>query len=168
MFAWISGVWRKSKALFHRLTQDVQRANLRSRTGDPTWVLTEWLLKCWLWLSRGEKKFWHTLYTAPQMAKANMSICSTNLMVFFFVCERTSTRTKGTSINDVVGLCFLTSLFAPHGRWWFLTYLKPSGGVSSPLSYKLLYTAGVSSPSHEKPLVLGEITLLMEVSRRSL
>ena len=29
------------------------------------------------------------------------------------------------------------------------TYLRPSGGVSSPLSYKLLYTAGVSSPSHE-------------------
>ena len=97
MFAWISGVWRKSKALFHRLTQDVQRANLRSRTGDPTWVLTEWLLKCWLWLSRGEKKFWHTLYTAPQMAKANMSICSTNLMVFFIVCERTSTRTKSSA-----------------------------------------------------------------------
>ena len=64
----------------------------------------------------------------------------------------------------MLGLCFLTSLFPRHGRWWFLTYLKPSGGVSSPLSYKLLYTAGVSSPSHEKPLVLGEITLLMEVS----
>ena len=58
-----------------------------------------------------------------------------------------------------VGLCFLTSLFDHHGRWWFLTYLKPSGGVSSPLSYKLLCTAGVSSPSHEKLSVLGDITL---------
>ena len=64
-----------------------------------------------------------------------------------------------------MGLCFLTSLFPPHGRWCFLTYLKPSGGVSSPLSHKLLYTAGVSSPSHEKPLVLEEVTLLMEVSK---
>ena len=59
----------------------------------------------------------------------------------------------------LVGLCFLTSLFHHHGRWWFLTYLKPSGGVSSPLSYKLLYIAGVSSPSHEKLSALGQINL---------
>ena len=28
----------KSIASLHRLTQDVQRANLRSTAGDPTWV----------------------------------------------------------------------------------------------------------------------------------
>ena len=66
---------------------------------------------------------------------------------------------KQAPSRNMVGLCFLTSLFDHHGRWWFLTYLKPSGGVSSPLSYKLLYTAGVSSPSHEKLSVLGEINL---------
>ena len=31
-------VWRKSIALLHRLTQAVQRANLRRTAGDPTWV----------------------------------------------------------------------------------------------------------------------------------
>ena len=31
-------VWRKSIASLHRLTQDVQCANLRSTAGDPTWV----------------------------------------------------------------------------------------------------------------------------------
>ena len=32
-------VWRKSIASLHRLTQAVQRANLRRTAGDPTWVL---------------------------------------------------------------------------------------------------------------------------------
>ena len=31
-------VWSKSIALLHRLTQDVQVANLRSTAGDLTWV----------------------------------------------------------------------------------------------------------------------------------
>ena len=31
-------VWRKSIASLHRLTQAVQRANLRRTAGDPTWV----------------------------------------------------------------------------------------------------------------------------------
>ena len=31
-------VWRKSIATPHRLTQAVQRANLRRTAGDPTWV----------------------------------------------------------------------------------------------------------------------------------
>ena len=31
-------VWRKSKASLHLLTQDVQRTNLKSTAGDPTWV----------------------------------------------------------------------------------------------------------------------------------
>ena len=31
-------VWKKSIALLHRLTQAVQRANLRRTAGDPTWV----------------------------------------------------------------------------------------------------------------------------------
>ena len=32
-------VWRKSIASLHRLTQAVQRANLRRTAGDPTWVI---------------------------------------------------------------------------------------------------------------------------------
>ena len=32
-------VWKKSIALLHRLTQAVQRANLRRTAGDPTWVM---------------------------------------------------------------------------------------------------------------------------------
>ena len=32
-------VWKKSIALLHRLTQAVQRANLRRTAGDPTWVV---------------------------------------------------------------------------------------------------------------------------------
>ena len=32
-------VWRKSIASLHRLTQAVQRANLRRTAGDPTWVV---------------------------------------------------------------------------------------------------------------------------------
>jgi hypothetical protein len=35
-----------------------------------------------------------------------------------------------------------------------------TAGDTSPLSYKLLWTAGVSSPPHEKRSVMGEITLL--------
>ena len=31
-------VWKKSIASLHRLTQAVQRANLRRTAGDPTWV----------------------------------------------------------------------------------------------------------------------------------
>jgi hypothetical protein len=31
-------VWRKSIASLHRLTQDVQLADLRRTAGDPTWV----------------------------------------------------------------------------------------------------------------------------------
>ena len=31
-------VWKNSIALIHRLTQAVQRANLRRTAGDPTWV----------------------------------------------------------------------------------------------------------------------------------
>ena len=31
-------VWRRSIASLHRLTQAVQRANLRRTAGDPTWV----------------------------------------------------------------------------------------------------------------------------------
>ena len=31
-------VWRKSIASLHRLSQDVQHANLRRTAGDPTWV----------------------------------------------------------------------------------------------------------------------------------
>ena len=31
-------VWKKSIASLHRLTQAVQRANLRRMAGDPTWV----------------------------------------------------------------------------------------------------------------------------------
>ena len=31
-------VWKKSIASLHRLTQDVQLANLRRTAGDPTWV----------------------------------------------------------------------------------------------------------------------------------
>ena len=31
-------VWRKSIPSLHRLTQAVQRANLRRTAGDPTWV----------------------------------------------------------------------------------------------------------------------------------
>ena len=31
-------VWRKSIASLHRLTQAVQRANLKRTAGDPTWV----------------------------------------------------------------------------------------------------------------------------------
>ena len=31
-------VWRKTIASLHRLTQAVQRANLRRMAGDPTWV----------------------------------------------------------------------------------------------------------------------------------
>jgi len=34
-------VWRKSIASLHRLTQAVQRTNLRRTVGDPTWVETE-------------------------------------------------------------------------------------------------------------------------------
>ena len=37
-------VWRKSIASLHRLTQAVQRANLRRTAGDPTWVCTIFLL----------------------------------------------------------------------------------------------------------------------------
>ena len=33
-------VWKKSIASLHRLTQAVQRANLRRTAGDPTWVIT--------------------------------------------------------------------------------------------------------------------------------
>ena len=33
-------VWKKSIASLHRLTQAVQRANLRRTAGDPTWVPT--------------------------------------------------------------------------------------------------------------------------------
>ena len=32
-------VWKKSIASLHRLTQAVQRANLRRTAGDPTWVI---------------------------------------------------------------------------------------------------------------------------------
>ena len=32
-------VWKKSIASLHRLTQAVQRVNLRRTAGDPTWVL---------------------------------------------------------------------------------------------------------------------------------
>ena len=32
-------VWMKSIASLHRLTQAVQRANLRRTAGDPTWVI---------------------------------------------------------------------------------------------------------------------------------
>ena len=31
-------VWKKSIASLHRLTQAVQRANLKRTAGDPTWV----------------------------------------------------------------------------------------------------------------------------------
>ena len=31
-------VWKKSIASLHRLTQAVQRANLRRTAGDPTWI----------------------------------------------------------------------------------------------------------------------------------
>ena len=31
-------VWMKSIASLHRLTQAVQRANLKRMAGDPTWV----------------------------------------------------------------------------------------------------------------------------------
>ena len=34
-------VWKKSIASLHRLTQAVQRANLRRTAGDPTWV--DWI-----------------------------------------------------------------------------------------------------------------------------
>ena len=34
-------VWRKSIASLHRLTQAVQRANLRRTAGDPTWVIDD-------------------------------------------------------------------------------------------------------------------------------
>jgi hypothetical protein len=41
-------VWRKSIASLHRLTQDVQRANLRRTAGDPTWVSQYFLFgKIW-------------------------------------------------------------------------------------------------------------------------
>ena len=33
-------VWKKSIASLHRLTQAVQRANLRRTAGDPTWVFS--------------------------------------------------------------------------------------------------------------------------------
>ena len=35
--------WKKSIASLHRLTQAMQRANLRLTAGDPTWVI-KWLL----------------------------------------------------------------------------------------------------------------------------
>ena len=34
-------VWKKSIASLHRLTQAVQRANLRRTAGDPTWVFCQ-------------------------------------------------------------------------------------------------------------------------------
>ena len=33
-------VWRESIASLHRLTQVMQRANLRRMAGDPTWVFS--------------------------------------------------------------------------------------------------------------------------------
>ena len=36
-------VWRKSIASLHRLTQDVQLANLRRTAGDPTWVFSAYI-----------------------------------------------------------------------------------------------------------------------------
>ena len=45
-------VWRKSIASLHRLTQAVQRANLRRTAGDPTWVfLPAFYLILWLMTS---------------------------------------------------------------------------------------------------------------------
>ena len=38
-------VWRKSIASLYRLTQAVQRANLRRMVGDPTWVWSDELVK---------------------------------------------------------------------------------------------------------------------------
>jgi hypothetical protein len=47
-------VWRKSIASLHRLTQDVQRANLRRTAGDPTWV---WIIVCFC-ISNGSFRIW--------------------------------------------------------------------------------------------------------------
>ena len=47
-------VWRKSIALLHRLTQAVQRANLRRTAGDPTWVLLpKWVI---LYTAQGQSR----------------------------------------------------------------------------------------------------------------
>ena len=53
-------IWKKSIASLHRLTQAVQRANLRRTAGDPTWVFLckRWILSdthCFVlkWVLRG-------------------------------------------------------------------------------------------------------------------
>ena len=51
-------VWKKSIASLHRLTQVVQRANLRRTAGDPTWV-----------------KF-YILYCQPAQISSFLELCS--------------------------------------------------------------------------------------------
>ena len=53
-------IWKKSIASLHRLTQAVQRANLRRMAGDPTWVLTVNFSILLHFLSPSRRKAWHS------------------------------------------------------------------------------------------------------------
>ena len=53
-------VWKKSIASLHRLTQAVQRANLRRTAGDPTWV-NLYVYHCQKWFSYVQNAIVHIL-----------------------------------------------------------------------------------------------------------
>ena len=115
-------VWRKSLALLHRLTQDVQRANLRRAAGDPTWVFDYW--ETWLKLVVSNLLKWRKVFLILWYVSYNF-IHSVSEYKKWWVFSSTGLFLKFPVFSllkflALQGRCLIFSRFSP----WFLKFSK--------------------------------------------